>query len=68
MTGGLLTTVEAAAFLRKAKATLEKWRCKGGGPPYSKQGGSILYRLIDLESWVAAGMREHTGKRIGGDA
>ena len=31
--------------------TLANWRNLGNGPPFSKIGGKILYRLADLVAW-----------------
>jgi hypothetical protein len=51
----LLTTVEAAAYLRLSGRTLEDKRVKGTGPKYYKVGpgkqSKVLYRVDDLESW-----------------
>lgn len=49
----LLTTVEAAEFLRRQPQTLAYWRCAGKGPPYVKAGAGVRYRLSDLEAWLA---------------
>lgn len=34
--------------------TLNNWRQTGGGPPYVKVGGSILYKLSDIVAWEAS--------------
>jgi hypothetical protein len=33
---------------------LAKLRTVGGGPPFSKLGGKVLYEIGDLKNWVAA--------------
>ena len=33
-------------------STLKKWRSQGLGPAYAKIGGSVLYRPVDLDSYV----------------
>ena len=38
-----LTTPEAAAYMGLAVSTLNKWRCHGGGPRYSKLGRAVRY-------------------------
>lgn len=43
----------AAAFLGMSEQTLRRWRCNGFGPKYSKQGGKIMYRTEDLDTWRA---------------
>ena len=54
----LLTTVEAAAFLRISRRTLERHRVIGTGPRYLKVGpgkrARVLYRAVDVESWLTA--------------
>ena len=32
--------------------TLQKWRCKGGGPPFIKANRSIRYRRSDIEHYL----------------
>lgn len=44
----------AAALLGRAPKTLANWRSEGTGPRYVKDGASILYRMVDLESWLEA--------------
>ena len=56
----LLSVVEAAELLGLAEKTLNGWRSRGGGPPFAKLGGRILYRRRDLWQWVDARMRTHT--------
>lgn len=49
----LLTTVEAAKFLRVSVRTLEKFRCEGSvGPRYIKVGKRVLYRRGELERYL----------------
>jgi len=53
----LLTTSEAAVFLRSSDAKLECMRKDGIGPAYGKDGGAhgaIQYRKRDLLDWLAA--------------
>jgi predicted DNA-binding transcriptional regulator AlpA len=51
-TGTLLTTVEAAAFLRMSKHTLNGWRRNGHGPPWIRIGRRIVYEQTTLTQWV----------------
>jgi predicted DNA-binding transcriptional regulator AlpA len=60
-----LRTPEAARFLGLSGRTLEKHRTYGTGPKYSKIGGRILYRLEDLQAWVARGDRRSTSDDTG---
>lgn len=52
----LLTTVEAAKFLRLSHRTLERLRVQGTGPKYMKAGSGIRARVLydpqDLSSWI----------------
>ncbi len=53
---GLLTTVEAAEYLRLSPRTLEDMRVTGNGPRYYKLGpgkrSKVVYRREDLETWL----------------
>jgi hypothetical protein len=52
----LLTTVEAASYLRVSVRTLEDKRVDGTGPPYFKvgpgRGAKVVYRRSDLNDWL----------------
>lgn len=54
----LLTTTEAAAYLRLSPRTLENWRWRGGGPRFRKLGDRVLYAQGDLDRWQE--VRERT--------
>jgi hypothetical protein len=45
-----LTVKEAAEYLRCSASLLHHLRSKGGGPPYSKRSGKVLYDIVDLEA------------------
>lgn len=53
MANEILTTSEAAAYVRLAKPTLERFRVSGEGPRYCKLGGAVRYRRLDLDAWLA---------------
>lgn len=55
-----LRTPEAARVLGLSGRTLEKHRCYGTGPLYSKIGGRVLYSLADLQAWVDRGVKAST--------
>lgn len=55
-----LRTPEAARFLSLSHRTLEKHRCYGTGPRYSKVGGRVVYRVDDLQAWVDRGVKTST--------
>lgn len=46
-----LNTVEAAQHLGLGKSTLEIWRMKGEGPPFTKAGGRVRYNRSELDAW-----------------
>lgn len=47
-----LRTRQAALYLNLSSRTLEKLRSSGGGPAYRKVGGTVLYRMDELDAWV----------------
>jgi predicted DNA-binding transcriptional regulator AlpA len=47
----LLKTEEAAEILSLSKSTLDKLRCRGDGPRYTKYRRSVRYRYEDLLIW-----------------
>lgn len=55
-----LRTPEAARFLSLSGRTLEKHRCYGTGPRYSKLGGRVVYSVADLQDWVSQGAKTST--------
>lgn len=55
-----LRTSEAARFVGLSGRTLEKHRCYGTGPTYSKIGGRVVYRIEDLQTWVQRGATQST--------
>ena len=44
---------EAAQFLGLSRSYLRQLRVKGGGPPFSKFGAAVRYRLGSLYAWAA---------------
>jgi hypothetical protein len=65
----LLSTKEAADFLRLSMPTLERFRIMGGGPEFIKLGpgkrARVYYRLSALESWLKAQTRHNTSQHGG---
>jgi len=49
----LMTTREAAEYLRLAPTTLEHWRLAGKGPATVKWGRSVRYRRDEIDRWLA---------------
>jgi excisionase family DNA binding protein len=52
MTSEVLTTAEAARYVRLGKPTIERFRLTGEGPRYCKLGGAVRYRRCDLDEWL----------------
>ncbi|BEQ14192.1 helix-turn-helix transcriptional regulator [Desulfoferula mesophila] len=60
MQDSLLTTKQAAAYLSLSHRTLEGLRLRGNGPRHAKLGGSVRYRIADLEAWIVERLRTST--------
>lgn len=56
----MLHTRDAADYCGSTASTFEKLRLNGGGPVYSKIGRRVVYRLADLDEWLAANRRRST--------
>ena len=55
----LLTTRQVSEELERrgisrSVSTLEKLRCRGGGPPFRRFGRDVRYPKSCLESWIEA--------------
>lgn len=65
----LLTTAEAARYLRLSQPTLERFRLTGDGPLFIKLGpglrARVVYRRADLDDWLHGHRRRDTSN--GGD-
>lgn len=58
----MLKTKEAASYFGVTKATLESWRCHGGGPVFYKLGKAVRYRKEDLDAFINARRRTSTSQ------
>ena len=52
----------AAVYVKLSPSTLAKLRMGDLGPPYTKAGRKVLYRLPDLDAWLLARMRRNTSQ------
>ena len=59
----LLTSQEAADFMKISIHTLEKWRSVGKGPPYVRAGRQARYDRETLEKWLLS----RTGRESAGN-
>ncbi len=48
----LLTTSEAAIYLKVSPRTLDNWRSLGTGPHFIKVGALVRYRQEDIEAYL----------------
>jgi hypothetical protein len=59
----LLTSDEAAKYLRIAEQTLAKWRCYNRlHLPFTKIGGRVVYRVADLIAFLELRTRKGESK------
>lgn len=58
----VLTTLEAARYVRLGKPTLERFRISGEGPRYAKLGGAVRYRRADLDAWLESRLTRSTSE------
>ena len=56
----LMTTEEAALYVRLSPRTLERYRVTGQGPKFLKVGRLVFYRLRDLDEWLENTVRHST--------
>lgn len=66
----LLTIDEAGLYLAMPASTLYTWRTRrpGFGPRAVKIGGSLRYRLSDLDEWIEAHVETHGGAATNADS
>jgi len=59
----LLKTHEVADKLRVTKATIESWRCRGGGPQFVRYGRAVRYRPEDIEAFIEQSLCSNTSDK-----
>lgn len=67
ITGPLLTPEEVADMLRLSPRTLEDWRSGGGAsntPLAIRIGGKVVYRLSDVNAYLADQVAAAEARRI----
>lgn len=50
---GALDTADAALYTGFAVSTMKKWRHYGIGPRYAQVGSKVVYRVDDLDQFLA---------------
>lgn len=59
----VLTTAQAALYLSVSRSWLEKARLQGRGPRYVRCGARVLYRISDLDAYLAGATIETRDSR-----
>lgn len=54
---------EVAAMLGVTPRTLQTWAKEEGFPKPFRMRGTVLYRAVDIEDWVASGHIEQDAER-----
>lgn len=54
---GLLSDRDLAELLELGTDTLQTWRMEDRGPPYTKLGKKVFYRLADVQLWIEANVK-----------
>jgi hypothetical protein len=62
-TSPLLTSEEAATYLRRPENWLRKRRMTGDGPPFVLMAGRVFYKKHSLDEWLAGLERTATKRR-----
>ncbi len=52
MPAEVLTQAQAARCLNRSLRTLAVWRGRGYGPPFVRIGGAVMYRHVDLQTFI----------------
>lgn len=55
-----LRPLEAGSYLSLSPQRLARLRLEGRGPVFCRDGRSILYRIEDLDRWLASSRRAST--------
>jgi hypothetical protein len=50
---GLITEAQLAQMMKVEESTCRAWRYRGMAPAWSKVGNQILYRVKDVEVFIA---------------
>jgi excisionase family DNA binding protein len=58
----LLTTREAAEYLRLSESSLNHWRLEGRGPAFTRFGRQVRYRRADVDRWLTEMNEGVTGR------
>lgn len=59
-----LDTRQAAAYLGLSRQRLESWRCRGGGPEFTKLGSAVRYARHDLDGFMRSRRVRSTSEEV----
>jgi hypothetical protein len=57
-----MRVTEAAAYMGMSPDTLNKKRCTGGGPRFTKRGRMVFYNQVWCDEWQAQGTASSTSE------
>jgi predicted DNA-binding transcriptional regulator AlpA len=60
---GYYLQTELAEMLNKSQATLWRWTERGYGPPVTKVGNLVYYKISSVEKWLGSLERRPTDQR-----
>jgi excisionase family DNA binding protein len=63
-TGTWVDTKKAAEHLGIHRDSLRRFRRVGGGPPFTRIGRSVRYRLEDIDAWMRSRMAKSTAEEV----
>ena len=66
MQQSLLTQQRLSDLINVSERSLERWRVEGTGPAFVKAGRKVLYRVVDVDEWLAASRRKSTSEQVEG--
>ena len=49
---GYLTEPELAAEFKKTRRAVQRWREEGIGPPYTRNGKTVIYNIESARTWL----------------
>lgn len=58
----VMTTKEAANYVRLSKPTMERFRLSGEGPKYCKIGAAVRYQQDNLDTWLNSRLTSSTSE------
>lgn len=53
----IMTTKEAAEYLRYSVASLQLWRKQGNSPKFFQVNRKVFYYKDDLDAWIKDGIK-----------